>query len=180
MLLSGDANNPILHVEELPRWPLQRPPAVPGAVHVYLSNTDTYAQPRGGLSLGEMWWRGPSRLYVIDVTAHPVDVAAEAVNPSTGMPVPVEISCTWQVGDAIQVVISGLVDVMVLLPPLLHHTLDAALAETSWDSPSALSRVLRSGLLPARVASNGLELTNLRATVVSVQDPELAAGDADD
>ena len=180
MLLSGDVNNPILHVEELSRWPLRRPSAVPGAVHVYLSRTDTYAQPRGGLTLGEIWWRGPSRLYVVDVTAHPVNVAGEAVNPATGVPVPVEISCIWQVTDAIRVVDSGLVDVMVLLPPLLHHTLEAALADQPWDGPPALSRTLRSGVLPARMAAHGLELTNLRATVISVPDPELTATDADD
>jgi hypothetical protein len=180
MLLSGDSNNPILHVEELPRWPWHRPRAVPGAVHVYLSRSDVLSEPRGGLTLGELWWHGPSRLYIVDRNAHPVDISREVVSRSTGLTTSVEVSCTWRVTEAVKVVEAGLVDVTVLLPPLLSHVLDTALATAEWDTPEALARALRSDLLPAQVTAYGIEVSGLRTVVVSVPDAEPAPRDGDD
>ena len=103
MLLTGDSNNPILHVEELPRRPWSRPRATPGATHVYLTRSDRYLAPRGGLTLGEMWWYGLSRLYVVDTTGHRVDISRDVLSHESGLTVPVAVSCSWRVADPIAV-----------------------------------------------------------------------------
>lgn len=180
MLLTGDSNNPILHVEELPRWPWDRPRMAPGATHVYLTRSDKYLEPRGGFTLGEMWWHGLSRVYVVDVAVHRVDISREVMSRASGLTVALAVACSWRVADAIAVVDTGLVDVRPLLRSLLTYTLDTALAEVPWQSARGLSRALASDLLPTEVQANGIAVTDLQVSVVSLQDAEALTADGDD
>jgi hypothetical protein len=180
MLLPGDSSNPILHVEELPRFPWRRPRPLPGAVHVYLSRHDRLYQPPGGLTSGELWLLGPRRLYVVDVSPHNVVRSMDVVSPSTGTAVGLAVTFRWRIRDPRFVVESSLVDVMAVIPEVLRVAVTEALANLVWGDAQQLAGALRPGVLPERVNADGVELSGLSAEVLSLDDGSLAqrGGDA--
>lgn len=178
MLLPSDENNPVLHIEELPRFPWHRPLRVPGAVHVYLSRGDRFFWPAGGFTLGELWLIRPSRLYVVDVSAHDGHLSHDVTSASGAVTVSLVVTYSWQVVDPRFVVESHLVDVMAILPHHLGAAIDGALDGLSWSDATELNSALKSGALPERVRADGIEIWRIRAAVVSLGDaPAIAGGD---
>ncbi|MEU4560482.1 hypothetical protein AB0F72_19060 [Actinoplanes sp. NPDC023936] len=179
MLLPSDENNPILHIEELPRFSWHRPPRVPGAMHVYLSRGDRFFAPAGGFTLGELWLIRPSRLYVVDVSIHDGQISYDVTNVSGAAPVSLVVTFSWQVVDPRFVVESHLVDVMAVLPHHLGAAIDAAVDGLSWSDGAELNAALKSGALPEWVRADGIEIFTIRAAVVSLGDdaPAIAGGD---
>ncbi|MCA2212612.1 hypothetical protein [Jidongwangia harbinensis] len=177
MLLPGDENNPILHIEELPRFPWRRPARVPGAVHVYLSRGDRFFWPAGGFTLGELWLIRPSRLYVVDAAPHDSQMHHDVTSTSTGTTVSLLVSFCWRIVDPRFVVESHLVDVMAVLPHHLGAAIDAAVGKVAWQDGTQLDRALRSEALPTWVRADGLEVSSIRGTVVSLgEEPPAMAG----
>src|SRR2546421_380523 len=75
-MAGGDGTNPILYIEDLYRMPLRRRriPAA-GAVQVYLSRNGRLHCPAGGLTLGELWWLAPRRVYEGGGGVHPLELS---------------------------------------------------------------------------------------------------------
>jgi hypothetical protein len=174
MLLRGDDTNPVLHIEELPRFPWRRPLPVPGAAHVYLGRHDHFYQPPGGFTVGELWLLGPRRLYVVDVAPHDLVRSLDVVSRSTGTTVGLAVSFCWQIRDARFVVASSLVDVMTVIPEMLRLAVTEALADVAWGDARQLANALQPGVLPERVRADGLELSALSGEVLSLDDGPLA------
>ncbi|MEV6345615.1 hypothetical protein [Actinoplanes sp. NPDC051851] len=178
MLLPGDENNPVLYIEELPRFPGHRPLRVPGAVHVYLTRGDRLFQPAGGFTLGELWLIRPSRLYVVDVSPHDGQVSHDVTSVSGAVTASLVVTFHWQVVDPRLVVASHLVDVMAVIPHHLGAALDAAVAGLSWSDVAELNVALTPGVLPEGVRGDGLEIFMIRAAVVSLgEDAPAMVGD---
>jgi hypothetical protein len=177
MLLPSDENNPILHIEELPRFSWRRPAPMPGAVHVYLSRGDRLFWPAGGFTLGELWLLRPSRLYVVDAAPHDGQMHHDVTSASTGSTVSLLVSFSWQVVDPRFVVASHLVDVMAVLPHHLGAAIDSVVDRVAWHDGAQLDTSLKSEMLPTWVRADGIEMSSIRASVVSLgEDPAAIAG----
>jgi hypothetical protein len=179
MLLPGDETNPILYVEELRRFPWRRPRSVPGAAHVYLGRHDRFYQPEGGLTLGELWWLGPRRLYVVDVAPHELVLSHEVTSPDGAVTVAMAVSFCWRIDDPRFVVQSGLVDVMTVVPAQLGRAVDAAVSRVTWRTGPDLAAALLPGVLPERIVSDGVELSGLRGEMLTVEDRQGTGRDPD-
>ncbi|KOX07675.1 hypothetical protein V6W11_27800 [Micromonospora profundi] len=180
MLLPAEEANPVLHIEELARFPWRRTRPVPGAVHVYLSRHDHLYAPEGGFTIGELWMLAPRRLYVIDVAPHHYVRHLDVTSRSSGVTAGITLSCQWRVHDARLVVASSLVDVMTVVPGLVRDAVTTALAGTWWDDSRHLEERLREGVLPERVRADAIELYAFDAEVVALADVPPAQQDDDD
>jgi hypothetical protein len=172
MLLAGDDTNPIIHVEELRPHIWWRPRSVPGAAHVYLNRSDRLYLAAGGLTMGEMWWRAPCRYYVVDLLKHDIECPYEAVSGVSGASVMLSVSACWRVVDPVTVVATGLVDVTTVVHPRLRLAVDTAMAGVPWETARGLARALQHDLLADPPPSDGLELSDVTASVLGLQDSE--------
>ncbi|GAA2608131.1 hypothetical protein [Paractinoplanes durhamensis] len=179
MLLPRDENNPILYIEELPRFSWRRPLHVPGAVHVYLSRGDRLFWPEGGFTLGELWLVRPSRLYVVDVSTYDGQMSHDVTGASGTVTVSLVVTFSWQVIDPRFVVKSHLVDVMAILPHHVGAAIDAVVEALSWSDATELNLALKSGGMPERVRAEGIEISTIRAAVVSLGDDASAIAGGD-
>jgi len=179
MLLRGDDTNPVLHIEELRRFPRRRPASVPGAAHVYLNSNDRFYCPPGGFTAGELWLLGPRRLYVVDVSPHDLVRSLDVVSPASGVSASLAVSFVWRVYDPPFIVASNLVDVMVVIPEMLRAAVTEEIATLSWQTPPQLAALLTRKVLPARIALDGIELTGLSAEVLTLDDEPPAPRDSD-
>lgn len=155
--------NPILYVEELRRYPLRvRKPPVPGTCTVFRSRRGRLSAPPGGLTSGELWWRGPRVAYEVDLTEHPLHGQWSVDDGAPGGPCTVVLSGMWSVHSPIDVVAGRLTDAPSAATARLRIAADRAAAAVPPGDPDELNRVLRRSLPSTVDLSNGLRVSSLQ------------------
>lgn len=147
----SDAANPILYIEELRRFPLiPRRTTAPGTVAVYRTANGRLATFDGGLTAGELFYRGIRVAYEIDTTWHPFD--AQFRIQCTAETVSVQVTAEWSVHDPIAVVTNRLTDAAMRcdaqLSSMLLQLATASQAAGAEQLQVAAARLPRSVRLP--------------------------------
>ena len=168
-MAGGDGTNPILYIEDLYRMPLRRRriPAA-GAVQVYLSRNGRLHCPAGGLTLGELWWLAPRRVYEVDGGVHPLELSYDLSGASMHMAV--DLTATWRVTDPVAVVRNRVFDVAGIARPRLLQQLEDAVAGPDWHSVPELRDELEHAIFPDVDLPEGIQISEIQATVPSFED----------
>lgn len=135
--------NPILHIEELGRFPAtsSRAPA-PGTALVFRSRGGRLRVPAGGYTAGELFWFGPRLAYQVDLSTHPF-----VLTFADGDDV-VEVVGEWQVVDPRAVVAHRVSDLEPLVVAAVRQRLVVLGAEMRLPCGVRLSG-LRAVTVPA-------------------------------
>jgi hypothetical protein len=161
LVRAGDTagfSNPILHIEELRRFPLNRsrvPP--PGTALVFRGRAGRLTVPAGGYTAGELFVLGPRTGYRIDTAPHGFAASFEI-----GPALVAALTGTWSVVDPVEVVARRISDLEHACVSVLRDRVAAALpgpASGPGETRDRLAAAFAEGVaVPGGVRLDGLHV----------------------
>ncbi|WP_117212460.1 hypothetical protein [Allorhizocola rhizosphaerae] len=159
--------NPILFIEEFGAAPdLTHRRRAPGAAMVYRSHDGGLSCPPGGYTAGELLWRRPREVYLVDVAPHFGELEGIVVFGHDGIEaLALRFDVIWQVIDPVEAVAARLTQ-----PPALCRQAVEAWCHRAVD-PSRMTTAAQiyeavGAMLPQRISLSGglrLDLAGLRS-----------------
>jgi hypothetical protein len=168
--------NPIVQIQDLGGRAVRRQrPAIPGTAYVYLSRGGRFYSPPGGLTAGESWWRAPTRMYVVDMTPHPLGISHQLRSEAADRTATVELTARWRTVAPCAVVENRVFDVPTVARQRLHDQLDQAVAGTFWQLATQLKTALDRWVLPLIDLPEGIRLYDIHTEVMPFGEDEPAS-----
>ncbi|MEV4656284.1 hypothetical protein [Micromonospora sp. NPDC049301] len=99
------STHPVLNREELSRLPFRRRPvAQPGTQLVFQNADGQLISPGHPYTAGDLWWRGPRVMYVVDITAHDESFIAQLPCDGDTLHFDAAVRYSWRVSEPATVV----------------------------------------------------------------------------
>jgi hypothetical protein len=156
--------NPILHIEELRRLPLNGSRApLPGTALVFRHRSGRLHSPPGGYTAGEMFFLGPRLGYRIDTASHGFSMLFEVASAHV-----VSVQGRWAVADPVAAVVGRISDPAYHCMIVLRDRIAGALSP--WPAPLAVLRERMAKVLATDLpVPGGLRLEGLLAHVAPAE-----------
>lgn len=162
----GSIENPILYIEEFGAAPdLTHRRRAPDAAMVYRLPDGELWHPPGGMTAGELLWRKPREVYLVDVQPHVVDIDCVVRFGHGDDLAGVRFAAVWQVADPVAAVTNRLTQPLSLAGLATVSWLGSSLDTAAADTVAGVFHAV-SGILPHRLEVAGglrVDLAGLRS-----------------